>query len=187
MQIVMRDHQQALASLEAQQSEAKARLDKVFQLLRSKALPPEKKHKDMAKEVDKKIESAKTALEQEIRGIMQQTDSLCSKLVEELVRRIRSVEESVKKGVPTKKADEILSKQKKEFVFMKKSLVNKIKSAVEDMKTEVLNSQRKPDKPKNALKRQANKENVNSNNHKSLKNKRSTSMLKPTKEYLLML
>eukprot|EP00826_Nyctotherus_ovalis_P044521 TRINITY_DN4808_c0_g4_i1.p1 TRINITY_DN4808_c0_g4~~TRINITY_DN4808_c0_g4_i1.p1 ORF type:complete len:118 (+),score=36.89 TRINITY_DN4808_c0_g4_i1:393-746(+) len=115
---------------------------------------------------------------------MQQTDSLCSKLIEELVKRIRAVEESVKKGIPTKKADEILSKQKKEFVFMKKSLVNKIKSAVEDMKTEVLNSQRKPDKPKNALKKQANKENANSNNHKSLKNKRSTSMLKPPKEYL---
>jgi len=120
------------------------------------------------KEVDKKIESVKNGLEQDIKNIMQQTDNLCSKIIEELVKRIKSVEEAIKKGVPTKRADEILSKQKKEFVFMKKSLDNKLKSAVENMKTEVLSSQRKP---------MTAKENINASKiRKSLRNKKSTSI-----------
>ena len=98
-----------------------------------------------------------------------QTDNLCSKLIEELLKRLKTIEEGLKKAVPTKNADEILYRQKKEFFVMKKSLINTIKTTVEDMKMDVQikSSQRKSEPPikhKIAKRQSRGKENININN-----------------------
>ena len=47
---------------------------------------------------------------------------------------MRTLEESVHKGILARKAEELVSKQQKEFSVLKKSLLNSIDAAVEGMK-----------------------------------------------------
>jgi len=81
----------------------------------------------------------KEDLRVEMRTNTSQTEDLCAKLINQLLQRIKNVEESVYKGSIARKNEEILAKQQKEFNTMKKSLLSSIETAVEGMKSEIRN------------------------------------------------
>ncbi len=68
--------------------------------------------------------------------IISQTDELCSKLIGELVGRIRHVEDSVQRGVVARRVNEFLSQQKTEFSALRRSIKAGMETAVDSMRLE---------------------------------------------------
>jgi hypothetical protein len=81
--------------------------------------------------LERDIASETKERENELKKNASQTDDLMSKLIKELLQKIKAVSDEVNKGTVVKKAEELIEKQKEEFSRMQKTLKANVTTAIE--------------------------------------------------------